>query len=193
MFYYTLNQNAFVEAEQNRCADIQGLMTLMTESNTHIFQNSDFLYFASSAINPYAGSEEEFHARVDLPVEVSAGSSAVDHLYDIFGLTDYEVCPYTTVDELLSILEALYDYRVFSGLEREPDHFLPIDRSSCTPGTQEAIAPVAALLEAGAAAKAYADVMNGFYLMVTDYLTCGTSPCETIDPSDYDDSLFEIH
>ena len=90
-------------------------------------------------------------------------------------------------------MEALYDYRVFSGLEREPESLVPIDRSSCTPETQEAIGPIAALLEAGAAAKAYDDVMGGFYLMVTDYLTCGTSPCEPIDPSDYDDSLFEIY
>ena len=97
------------------------------------------------------------------------------------------------MDELLSILETLYDYRVFNGLEREPESPVPIDRSSCTPETQEAIAPIAALLEAGAAAKAYDDVMGGFYLMVTDYLTCGTSPCEPIDPSDYDDSLFEIY
>ena len=37
MFYYTLNQNVFIAAEQNRCADIQGLMTLMTETGNHIF------------------------------------------------------------------------------------------------------------------------------------------------------------
>ena len=37
MFYYTLNQNAFIEAEQSRCADIQDLMTLMSATNEHIF------------------------------------------------------------------------------------------------------------------------------------------------------------
>ena len=192
MFYYTLNQNIFIEAEQNRCADIQGLMTLLTETGNQMFQNSEFLWFASTAINPYA-DEQEFNARVDFPIEeVSAGSSAVDHLYDIFGLTDYEVCQYTRVDELLYLLETLYDYRVYEGLEREVEIPPPIDRSACTAETQEAIAPIAALLEAGAAAKAYDDVMGGFYHMVADYFTCGTSPCEPINPDDYNDSNFEI-
>lgn len=143
-------------------------------------------------MNPYAG-EQEFHARVDIPVEVEQGSSAADILYDIFGLTDYEVCPYTTVPELLYLLETLYEYRVFNGLEEEPSSLIPIDRSSCTPMTQDAVAPIAALLDAGTRAKAYDDVMDGFLQMVTDYLTCGTSPCEEINPDDYDDSIFEIY
>ena len=164
----------------------------MSDTGINLFQNSGFLDFASAAINPYYG-EQEFNARVDLPVEVSQGSSSIDHLYDIFGLTDYEVCPYTNVEELLDLLKTLYDYRVSIGLEQEPNNMLyEITEQPCSQGTEEAIKPFANLIEVGREAKGYDDVMSGFYYMVGDYLICGTSPCEEINPDDFNDSVFEI-
>ena len=164
----------------------------MSDTGINLFQNSDFLDFASAAINPYYG-EQEYNARVDIPIEVQQGSSSIDLLYDIFGLSDNEVCPYTTVEELFGFLKALYDYRVFIGLEQEPSNMLyEITEQPCSQGTEEAIEPFAILTEEGRETKGYDDVMSGFYYMVGDYLICGTSPCEEINLDDFDDSIFDI-
>ena len=82
-----------------------------------------------------------------------------------------------TVEELLYALQALYDYRVYLGLERDIDDPLVIDLTICSPETQANIAPIQELLDSGKRASDYNEVMNDWFQMVLDYVKCDGSPC----------------
>ena len=95
----------------------------------------------------------------------------------VFGLLGDDTCPFVTVDDLLYALQALYDYRVHLGLEQDTADPLEMDISGCSEITQEAVAPIQALLASGKAATEYNKVIGDWFQMVLDFVKCGASPC----------------
>ena len=100
-----------------------------------------------------------------------------DYVLHVFGLIGSDTCPFVTVDEVLYAMQALYDYRVYLGLEQDVSDPLVMDLGGCSQQTQDAVAPIQELLDSGKRAVDYNEVMRDWFQMILDFVKCDASPC----------------